>query len=296
LTGRLIKAISSTPNQTAETIAMRRPGKAGGFLVLVIGLFSTGCVSTDSTHTAFINGIRGLATPGPDCLHVQTTFIEQPAGDAYLNKGLWAAIGKPLPHELTTLLARNGIRVGVITGNPPGEFDRLISSEHTTVSPTFRTMQPGKPKVIAINGPIARVEYSAVTSFTADPTPTTGNDAECALSLTAWPADNNRVRLVCELLVQHGDRQSWIAPTTDGTAFTRQERKNLETFPTLSWEITLSPGDYLVVGATDNPVGTLGQAFFFPMVNGVIQQRVFVTKAGHGMTSETPPLATRPTK
>lgn len=273
---------------------MRRPRKAGGFVAVLLGLCSTGCFATDgSTRTAFINGVRGLTTPGPDGLYVQTTFIEQPAGDAYLTKGLWAAAGKPLAHELVTLLAMNGLRVGVFTGNPPGEFDRLISSDHTTINPTFRTMQPGKPKVIPVNGPIDQLDYRAVTVLTADPTRTSGTDAECALSLTAWPADNNRVRLVCELLVQHGDRQSWIAPTSDGTAFTRQERKTLETFPTLSWEVMLSPGDYLVVGATDDPVGTLGHAFFFPTVNGVVRQRVFVTKAAHGMATEARPLPTK---
>jgi len=275
---------------------MRRPRKAGGIAVVLLGLLAGCFPGSGSSRTSLIQGIRGLTGPSSDCLHVQTTLIEQPAGDAYLNKGLWAAAGKPLPHELSTLLAMNGLRVGVFTGNPPGEFERLISSEHSTVNPTFRTMQPGKPKLVPINGPIERVEYRSFATVSSDPTRTTALAAECGLSLTAWPADDQRVRLVCELQLQHGERQSFIAPNAAGTAFDRQERKILETFPALIWEVTLAPGDYLVVGANSDPAETLGEAFFFPTVNGVVRQRVAVVKAAHGLTTDAPPLPTRPAK
>lgn len=276
---------------------MRRPRKAGGVVVVLFGLLATGCFPwSGSSRTEIVKGFRGLTGPSPDALYVQTTLIEQSAGDAYLNKGLWAAAGKPLPHELSTLLAMNGIRVGVFTGNPPGEFERLISSESSTVNPTFRTMQPGKPKLVAINGPIERIEYRSFSAIAIDPIRTTAVAAECGLSVSAWPADDQRVRLVCELQLQHGDRQSWIAPNDAGTAFDRQERKTLETFPTLIWEVTLAPGDHLVVGASADPVETLGQAFFFPVVNGVVKQRVFAVKAGHGLATDARPLPTRPTK
>src|SRR5690242_5433429 len=120
---------------------MRRPGKAGGLLVVVCAVL-TGCLNrgADTRAAAWLNQFTGIG-PGAG-LHIQTTLIDQPAGDPYLNKGLWATAGKPLPHELSAVLARNGVRVGLFSGQVPGEFDHLIHSDHATLSPMARSMQP----------------------------------------------------------------------------------------------------------------------------------------------------------
>jgi hypothetical protein len=90
--------------------------------------------------------------------------------------------------------------------------------------------------------------------------------------------------LHCELQVQHGDRQGWLKPSADGTAFAREDHKPLAAYPTLSWEVTVGPSDYLVVGAAEQPADTLGQAFFFAAGDGRQRQRVLVVRAGRGPT------------
>jgi hypothetical protein len=205
-----------------------------------------------------------------------------------LSRGLWASAGAPVPHELAALLAQNGLRVGVLTGMVPGEFDQLITSEHAAISPTHRTLQPNKPKVVPVNGPLGRCSYRVVHDLAADPARVELTGAECGLSVTARPADGGRVTLLCEPQVQHGEKQAWLKPTTDGSGFARRDAKPLEAYPTLAFEVTLGPQDYLVVGPADDPVDTLGQAFFYAAAEDRVRQRVLVIRALRGPAAAVP--------
>src|SRR5690349_12097117 len=135
---------------------MRRPGKASGLVVLVCAA-ATGCLfrGSESRSTGWFRGLTG----GDSGMAVRTVLIDRPAGDPYLSRDLWASAGKPVQHELAALLAQNGLRVGVLTGLVPGEFDQLITSENSTVNPMHRTVLPGKPKVVPVNGPVERCSY-----------------------------------------------------------------------------------------------------------------------------------------
>jgi hypothetical protein len=261
---------------------MRRPGKAGGVLVCVAAaaVAAGGCLfhGADPRSTGWLRGLSG----GESGLAVRTVLIDRPAGDSYLSRGLWDSAGKPVRHELAVLLAQNGLRVGVLTGVIPGEFDRLVSSDQSTVDPTHRSLQPGKAKVVPLNGPLERVSYRVLHDLAATPSRVELVGAECGLAITAKPAEGNRVTLLCEPRVQYGDKQGWLQPTTDGSGFTRQERKPLEAYPTLSFEVTLGPQDYLIVGPADDAADTLGQVFFYNLSADRARQRVLVIRAIRG--------------
>jgi hypothetical protein len=269
---------------------MRRPGKASGLIVLVCAA-ATGCLfrGSDSRSAGWYDRVRAMAGTG---LAIRTVLVERPAGDPYLSRGLWASGGKPLPHEQSALLARNGLRVGVLTGMVPGEFDHLITSEHTAVNPMHRTMQPNKPKVVPVNGPLDRCAYRAVHDLAADPVRVELGGAECGLSVTTTPGEGDRVTLICEPQVQHGDKQAWLKPSADGTEFTRRDAKPLESFPTLSFEVTLGPQDYLLIGPTEDPVDTLGQTFFYTATEDRARQRVLVIRAFRGPAAAVKPEPT----
>ncbi|SRR5581483_4495303 len=258
---------------------MRRPGKASGLVVLVCAA-ATGCLfrGSEARSTGWFHGLTG----GDSGLAIRTVLIDRPAGDPYLTRGLWASAGKPVPHEQATLLAQNGLRVGVLTGLIPGEFEQLITSEQATVSPMHRTLQPNKPKVVPVNGPLDRCSYRVLHDLAADPARVELTGAECGLSVTARPAEGGQVTLLCEPQVQHGEKQAWLKPTTDGTGFARRDAKPLETYPTLSFEVTLGPQDYLLVGPTEDPADTLGQALFYSLSEDRARQRVLVIRALRG--------------
>jgi len=221
------------------------------------------------------------ATPeGETRLGYHTRLVDQPAGSAYLNSGLWAEATNPLNHEQTTLLALNGLRLGVFSSNPPAELERLASSDATVLSPMLRSGVAGKPRVIPVNGPIERCTIGAVAAFNAEAKPKTFELVECGLTLTATALPGDKLKLRGAFQIQHGERQPWLRPTSDGSGFARTDQRASEAFPALTFEVILGRSDLLVIGATDDPAEKLGQAYFFSHQTDRIRQRVLLLQAG----------------
>ena len=206
---------------------------------------------------------------------LRTALADRPAGDAYLADGIWAYATRPLPHELAALLARNGLRAGLVTGVPSAEFLALMSNPAGLVDPADRTFTPGRTNVVPVAGPIAHAEFALTSTVAADPVPGAFDAAECGLAVTATPLSEGRVTLECEPRFQYGEPRSFILPAADAT-FTRRERKSREQLGFLAFKVTLGPGEALVVGPTNDPAGTLGGAFFVDADPARVRQRLLV--------------------
>jgi hypothetical protein len=268
---------------------MPRARWAGGVAVAA-ALSAVGCLSLSNGPTAgnwFDKyGVFGGSAPPAHKVFLQTTLIDQPAGDPYLTHDLWAGAGKPVPPDRAALLAENGIRVGRIDGNPPPEFLKLVTSERHTVHPTQRTCSPGDTKVVPVNGPIPRTEFGVTTEIGAAPTPFNLSAAECGLAVTPAAAEDGRVLLAFEPRIQFGQKQGWLRLTTDGTGFAWRDAKPSEAFTRLGWEATLGPKDYLIIGPTEQPVGALGGTLFVNPEGGIGRMRVLVVRAWRGPDTE----------
>ncbi|HEY2784998.1 MAG TPA: hypothetical protein VGJ05_08490 [Fimbriiglobus sp.] len=255
------------------------------FLSLFPGLaVAGGCqLSKDTTapHTPWYDPFEVFGS-SPDAVVLMTSLIDRPGGDPYLNDGLWASADKPLPHETAALLAENGIRVGVISGIPPAEFSALVTSDKSTTARRLNLRRLNEPKVLPILGPVEALEYSVLSGLKADRVGVSVAGAECGFEVTPAPADDDRVTISFKPQVQHGPRQSWIKAAADGSGFAWDNRKPLEDYPALACSVTLEKSDYLIVGATDKPAGTIGEAFFFAKEPGRIRQRVLVVRASRG--------------
>jgi len=243
----------------------------GGSLAAAAG----GCFPRveDIRPKALWNRIGGST---PNDMLLRTMLVERSAGDAYLNRDLWTGAARPLAHELSTLLAHNGFRVGVCSGVLTGEFERLMHAEASVVDPKERTFHAGQARVIPIHGPIADMPCKVLADLAADPASRNYTALECGLNLTATPVHTDRVKLLCEPQVQYGDKELSLAPSADNTQLTRRERKPLEAFNTLTFDVTLGPDDYLLFGPTEDPTDRLGQAYFRP--DGA-KQRVLIVRA-----------------
>ena len=217
---------------------------------------------------------------GETRLAYHTRLVDQPAGSDYLNSGLWADATDHLDHERTTLLALNGLRLGVVAGNPPAELERLASSDATVLSPMLRSGAAGRPRAIPVNGPLASCTLGTVSAFGGEAKPKTFDLVECGLTLTSTVLPGDRLKVRGEFQIQHGERQPWLRPTSDGTGFARTDRRASESYPALAFEVTLGRADLLVLGATDEPAGKLGQAFFFSIQPDRVRQRVLLVQVG----------------
>jgi len=260
---------------------------------VLIAAVGSGCqLFTPRAARDLLDGTRKPVGPPPAVVHTDgetpltyhTRLIDQPAGNDYLNAGLWADVTNPLNHEQTTLLAVNGLRLGVISSQPPRELERLATSEATCLSPTLRSAVAGQPKLIPVNGPIDRCRLGVTHAVSAVAESKKYELVECGLALTAAALPDDKLKVRGEFQIQHGERQPWLRPTADGSGFARTDQRASESYPALAFEVILNRSDLLVVGATDDPVEKLGQAFFFANSVDRIRQRVLLVQVGGAET------------
>jgi hypothetical protein len=264
---------------------MRRAGL--GLVVLACAATAAGCLFRADRPTV-PDIVRALAPPlQPEGAIVDSVLIEQPLGDAFLDRELWAGVlpvGQP---ETRALFAENGLRAGVISGAGPQKFQALLESESDTVNPQRMTFQLRKEVVIPTAGPADPCRYFVLTDLAGQPRSVELKQARCGVLVRPQPVAEGRVRLWCEPQVQHGVRQEWFRPNEDGTRFTKGEEVPTEKYPVLGFEVLLEPDDYLLVGWSADEPQSLGEAAFAADAGGRPRQRVLVIRARHA----TPPRA-----
>ena len=250
-----------------------------GLLACGLALAPAGCFWLKK-HDGPAQVLRFSPAVGPSEGSPQVAFdtrlLEQPVGDEYLNRTLWTEVSDPLPHQLSALLAANGVRVGVLSGTPSAEFHRLATGEGTAVSATVRRGLAGVPKAVPVNGPLDRCAAEVVPALTAEARKLDWSAAECGVVVAGTPHPSGKVTVRCQFHLQHGGKGAWWTPTAAG-GFDRTEGKSREEFPTLTFEVDLDPADTLVVGPTRSPAGTLGAAYFHTAAGS--KQRVLVVRA-----------------
>ena len=225
--------------------------------------------------------VRALAPPlQPEGVIVDSVLVEQPLGDLFLDRELWAdalPVGQP---ETRALFAENGLRAGVITGSIPQKLQALLESESDTVSPQRMTFQLRKEVVVPTSNPADPCRYSVLTDLAGKPRPVELKQARCGVLVRPQALAEGRVKLWCEPQVQHGARQEWFRPNGDGTRFTKEEEVPTEKYSVLGFEVVLGPEDYLLIGWSADEPRTLGEAAFSADAGGGRQrQRVLVIRA-----------------
>ena len=105
----------------------------------------------------------------PEGLLVQSVLLEQPIGDAFLDRALWEStlpVGEP---ELRALLAENGLRVGILSGALPQRFQDLLHSESETVSPHALSFNARKEAVLPTAGPVDPCRFALLADLAGEP-------------------------------------------------------------------------------------------------------------------------------
>jgi hypothetical protein len=246
------------------------------FIVSVaVGCFGT---STSLRSQAIWDQMRGKTT---EATVVRSVLLDRPLGDHYLTHDLWAGAARPLPHELSTLLAHNGLRLGVYSGIIPEALSQAVNSEYGTIDAMDRSIVPGYSKIIPLNGPLPTAKVRYLSDLAAAPNVTDYEAVEAALNVTLELIDGDRYRLKIEPQVQHGEKMLHIRANEEQTGVTREDRKPLVAFPTLMMDVTLGKTDYLILGPTADPTGTLGAAFFRTPHGDQLRQRTLVLRVAH---------------
>lgn len=283
------------------------PRRCGLALLPLLLMLGTGCVLPE----------RGPRTPwlsrlcSPDdnhCAVLEVALIERPVGDTYLNRGIWEHADElVLDLDRRSTLDENGLRVGLLVGAPPEEFQELLLSKRSCSNPHALMIPPGRAVPIYLGGVREHTTFELVQG----PQKLAVDFDQARFGLQVLPAAaDGKTRLTFTPKVENGEPAlPFVRAAGEGGWQLRVERPSKK-YTELSWEVALAPGQYLIIGARADRLDTLGHRAFFPAEEGRPQvQRLLVLRGGRApaptipgesgstsyLTGPCPPLAVRAT-
>ena len=121
--------VSAKRGQLAEKWTSPRPLRERLLLLAVLAL--SGCINPFPA-AGLLKAKSPLAPPqmSPDSVVLEMFFVRFPFGDPAVNEKLWEEIDEQqFAPDLRERLARNGFRVGLVSGQMPVELSKLLRTE-----------------------------------------------------------------------------------------------------------------------------------------------------------------------
>jgi hypothetical protein len=247
------------------------PGLLAGLLV--------GCVSDAQTRSTSLlprSGPWGLAQ-GPDMVQMEVALIERPDGDPHLNKDLWAlADAQAVALERKAALDDNGFRVAHVGTLPPAELQEMLLSKQCCANPRLRMVAAGTPVLISLGPPLAQCRFQIRQDD--QHLPVSAAQAQCNFVVVPSLTADGRTRLHFTPQLQYGESAPRFQPAPDRSGFVMSVEKEQKLFPDLSWEVTLAPNEYVLVGAQRDPPDSFGAQCFIDGKGEKAVQRLLVIR------------------
>ena len=229
-------------------------------LLLIFVGGSAGCtLPAHVKGTSWIESLRsGSGVLDPHTVMVETALIERPIGDTYINRELWqdtdeVFLGLPLREALR----ENGLRVGQVVGSPPAGFQTLLLSPRCCTNPN-RLLVPSGRTIPVYVSPTVLAHSSFDVVLDGDRSELEVDQARFGFDVTATLTSDGRTRLVFTPKVETGESLLPFQASPEESRWVLRVEKPSRAFSRLGWEVTLTPGQYLVVGCMPDQAGTLG--------------------------------------
>jgi len=220
------------------------------------------------------------APDGDDLVVLEVAYLECAVNDRYVNGPLWDFVDESDNAARQAELHANGFRLGNLGPTLPDRLLDLILSERNAANIRERRVPEGQPAALPVGPSWTHCRYElrqdgAATAVELD-------QAQCVLEVVPEPATKDgRRALRFTPLVRHGGAQVQPRPVQDPSGVLRwelQSNPSVERYPWLSWELTLAPNEYAVVGTQAGPDGTLGQRTFLHTEGVAPVQRLLVLR------------------
>jgi hypothetical protein len=256
--------------------------RAAWTIVLCAVVVSLGCEKyfTSTEQPIRPNVVRSLAPAiAADSLIVESMLIERPLGDPFLDNELWTAtlpVGTP---ETRALLEENGIRMGILSGILPTQFQKLLENKADVVDPHLMTFNNRIEAVIPTAGPLEDCQFDLLKDLAGKPEAVSLKRASCGLLTRPQGMEEGRVKMWCEPQIQHGDSEIRFRPSADGTQLAKFEEVPVEKYTSLGIEVFLKTDECLVIGCISERQSTLGTKLFSAESSGNLRQRLVVIRA-----------------
>jgi hypothetical protein len=235
--------------------------------------------------------IAGCATPlptgksplrpaqmSPDSVVLEMFFVRFPSGDPAVDEKLWNEIDEQqFSPELRQRLARNGFRVGLMSGQMPVELSKLMALSDKPI-PTSQVegtkvesleseprvlrrhlqLGAGKRGEIIASGvypqlPVLVCESGQVSGQTYD-------QAQALFAVKSFPQPDGRVRLELVPELHYGQpRQRWVG---DQGMMRLEASRPKKTYDDMTMTADVAPGAMLILSSLSTRPGSLGHHFF----------------------------------
>lgn len=255
-------------------------------ILLLAAAFAVGC-SGAPMPTAWLNRFRSSHNlAGPDVVQLDVALIEVPITNDRVNNELWTFIDEgSLPLEQKIAVQDSGFRVGQVGSSPPPELQELLTSKRTCREPhRLQTLAGKGERALEIGPARAKCRFTPPGQ---DSQPVELQQALCSVLVQPSFESEGRIRLRMVPQIKHAGKEKtpW-APKPDRSGWTMQIQDTPETYPACSWEVTLKPNQFLIIGARSDRPGTLGHEFFIRPDESVPVQRLLVLRASRTAPAE----------
>src|SRR5262249_29677319 len=180
-------------------------------------------------------------------------------GDRYLNDRLWSAADEQvIDLERKAVIEDNGLRVGLLGGILPTEFQALLTSERSNPAARQHLMRLGNAKPLPLGDVCPELRFQLQTRGRA--TPVELAQAQCVLQVPPTLTPDGDLKLTFLPLVYHGAKALW--PLSSDASHPLADPQPVERYPALGWNVTLTGAAYVVVGTRFAKAATLGHGCF----------------------------------
>ncbi|MCI0638872.1 MAG: hypothetical protein L0Y72_11115 [Gemmataceae bacterium] len=233
--------------------------------------------------------LRPAAPPDQAIVQLQLCVIERSIGDPYLNTELWQHTDEMIVDlGRKAALEDNGLRVGQIVGMTPDKLEKLLQSKRACFDKKNRVVTAGQ----VVTQPLGVVEPAASYTLTRgkEKTPVTLKQARFCMDVMPTLTADGKTRLVFTPKVEHSEARLPFLPDPANSTWTLRTERPSNTYPELSFEVTLAPNEFLVLGGVLDKADSLGRRAFVSEQAEAPLQRVLVlsTDRSGGNNEPTP--------
>ena len=256
-------------------------------LVLLLATFcgTQGCMHQDALDTRhWLLGQKALGlkgVEGDDAIIVCLAVVERPINDPYIHAALWEMVDEQvIPFESKVRLAENGIRAGVLGGQPPQAFLDILGSDRSCINPRQIQTRFGQPVIATIGSTRDEIAYRLKST---NETPDwLQAKATCQWEVIVNQGEPGRLKVTICPLVKHGESQMSPRAVHDKSGILTwqlQNQQHVERHATGQIEVETRAGEFLLVGAFGEKNETLGNTWFRQTDPRGSVQRMLVIRA-----------------
>ena len=251
--------------------------------------WAAGCTMPDHPRAlSWVDQVRASAALDPNSVIVETALIEQPAGDPYLASELWQHTDELIVDlDRRAALEENGIRVGQLVGTPPTGFQTLLLSKRSCSAPKGLVAPAGKLLSYYLNPVPKPCSFDHVVGD--DVHEIDADQARFGLEIVPTLTSDGRTKLKITPKLEAGENQLPFQPSPEQSTWVLRIERPCRRFADLSWEVTLAPGQYLLIGGRNDRTGRYGHSAFIDEDATRPVQRLLALRTIRSLQGQTAP-------